>query len=71
MQFEPPLEPVPAAAPVVMNPGAENPPWSGLDLLIVGLVLVASLFLFSSIAFVIVLLNFVPVGYFLTRSHNF
>ncbi len=40
---------------VVINPGAENPPWSGLDLLIVGLVLVASLFLFSSIAFVIVL----------------
>jgi membrane protease YdiL (CAAX protease family) len=38
-----------------INPGTENPPWSGLDLLIVGLVLVAALFLFSSIAFVIVL----------------
>ena len=25
----------------------------------------------SAIAFVLVLLNFVPVGYFLTRSHNF
>jgi ABC-type transport system involved in cytochrome c biogenesis permease subunit len=25
----------------------------------------------SAIAFVIVLLNFVPIGYFLTRSHNF
>jgi ABC-type transport system involved in cytochrome c biogenesis permease subunit len=25
----------------------------------------------SAIAFVIVLLNFVPVGYFLTKSHNF
>jgi ABC-type transport system involved in cytochrome c biogenesis permease subunit len=25
----------------------------------------------SAIAFVIVLLNLVPVGYFLTRSHNF
>ena len=25
----------------------------------------------STIGFVIVLLNFVPVGYFLTRSHNF
>jgi ABC-type transport system involved in cytochrome c biogenesis permease subunit len=25
----------------------------------------------SAIGFVIVLLNFVPVGYFLTRSHNF
>ncbi|MGZ4732067.1 MAG: CPBP family intramembrane glutamic endopeptidase [Terriglobales bacterium] len=40
---------------LVPNPGAENPPWSGLDLLIVGLVLVAALFLFSSISFVIVL----------------
>ena len=39
----------------MLNPGSENPPWSGLDLLIVGLVLVAALFLFSSIAFVIVL----------------
>jgi ABC-type transport system involved in cytochrome c biogenesis permease subunit len=27
--------------------------------------------LLSALAFVIVLLNFVPVGYFLTRSHNF
>jgi ABC-type transport system involved in cytochrome c biogenesis permease subunit len=25
----------------------------------------------STIGFAIVLLNFVPVGYFLTRSHNF
>ena len=25
----------------------------------------------SAIAFVIVLLNFVPVGYFFTKSHNF
>jgi ABC-type transport system involved in cytochrome c biogenesis permease subunit len=25
----------------------------------------------STIGFVIVLLNFLPVGYFLTRSHNF
>jgi membrane protease YdiL (CAAX protease family) len=40
---------------LVPNPGAENPPWSGLDLLIVGLVLVAALFLFSSISFLIVL----------------
>ena len=39
----------------MINPGAENPPWSGLDLLIVGLVLVAALFLFSSIFFVVVL----------------
>lgn len=55
MQLEPPFEPVPAAAAVVINPGAENPPWNGLDLLIIGLVLVASLFLFSSMTFVIVL----------------
>jgi membrane protease YdiL (CAAX protease family) len=53
VQVEPPFEPAQPA--VVINPGAENPPWSGLDLLIVILVLVASLFLFSSIAFVIVL----------------
>jgi ABC-type transport system involved in cytochrome c biogenesis permease subunit len=25
----------------------------------------------SAIAFVIVLLNFVPIGFFLTKSHNF
>src|SRR5690348_922870 len=55
MQLDPPLEPAPAATAVVLNPGAENPPWSGLDLLIVGLVLVVSLFLFTSIAFMVVL----------------
>jgi membrane protease YdiL (CAAX protease family) len=56
MQIEPPVEPVAPAAPaVVINPGAENPPWGGFDLLIVGLVLVAALFLFSSIFFVAVL----------------
>src|SRR5882724_10568329 len=56
MQIEPPVEPVAQAAPaVVINPGAENPPWGGFDLLIVGLVLVAALFLFSSIFFVAVL----------------
>jgi membrane protease YdiL (CAAX protease family) len=55
MQIEPPVEPVVSPAEMAINPGAENPPWSGLDLLIVGLVLVAALFLFSSIAFVIVL----------------
>jgi membrane protease YdiL (CAAX protease family) len=55
MQIEPPMEPVVSPPAVVINPGAENPPWSGLDLLIVGLVLVAALFLFTSIAFVIVL----------------
>ncbi len=62
MQFEPPVEPVVSPPPVVLNPGAENPPWSGLDLLIVGLVLVASLFLFSSIAFVIVLHSSISKG---------
>jgi membrane protease YdiL (CAAX protease family) len=51
----PSAEPVPLPPAAPLNPGAENPPWSGLDLLIVGLVLVAALFLFSSIAFVIVL----------------
>ncbi len=55
MQVEPPVEPAPTTHPVTINPGAENPPWSGLDLLIVGLVLVVSLFLFSSIFFVVVL----------------
>src|SRR3984893_12451598 len=55
MQVEPPLEPVASPPLTAINPGSENPPWSGLDLLIILLVLVASLFLFSSIAFVIVL----------------
>ncbi len=55
LQIEPPAEPLAPPPVLPINPGAENPPWSGLDLLIVGLVLVASLFLFSSIAFVIVL----------------
>ena len=55
MQVEPPVEPVVSPPVVAINPGSENPPWSGLDLLIVGLVLVAALFLFSSVAFVIVL----------------
>jgi membrane protease YdiL (CAAX protease family) len=54
-QIEPIADPVVPPPPVVLNPGAENPPWSGLDLLIVGLVLVAALFLFSSISFAIVL----------------
>ena len=50
MQLEPPAEAV-----AQINPDAENPPWSGLDLLVLGLVLVASLFLFSSIFFAVVL----------------
>ena len=55
MQIGPPVEPVVSPPAAVINSRAENPPWSGLDLLIVGLVLVAALFLFTSIAFVIVL----------------
>lgn len=38
-----------------IHPGAENPPWSGLDLLLIGLVLVVSLFFFSSLFFVLAL----------------
>jgi len=53
MELDRPVEPAPPS--MAINPGAENPPWSGLDLLIVGLVLVSALFLFSSISFVIVL----------------
>ena len=57
---DPPLSEVqiePAATPVAVaiHPGAEDPPWSGLDLLIVGLVLVVALFFFTSIFFFIVL----------------
>ena len=53
VQVESPVEP--AAEPAPINPGAENPPWGGLDLLIVGLVLVAALFFFTSIFFVVIL----------------
>lgn len=52
MQLEPAVEAPPAT---VINPGAENPPWSGLDLLLIALVLLAALFLFSSISFSVVL----------------
>lgn len=56
MQLEPPVEPVaPTAAVAAISAGAENPPWSWLDLLVLGLVLVAGLFLFSSIFFAVVL----------------
>jgi membrane protease YdiL (CAAX protease family) len=63
MQIEPPPEP--AAPPVLavrINPGSENPPWSGLDLLVIVLVLVAALFLFSSIFFVLVLHSSLSMG---------
>ena len=51
MQIGPPAEPVLTPHQIRINPGSENPPWSGLDLSLIGLVLVVSLFLFSSIAF--------------------
>ena len=47
MQIEPPLEPAVTEPAIPVNPGAENPPWSGLDLLLIGLVLVVSLLFFS------------------------
>jgi membrane protease YdiL (CAAX protease family) len=50
-----PSEPVTAPPEIPINPGAENPPWSGLDLLLIGLVLVAALFIFSSLFFVLAL----------------
>jgi membrane protease YdiL (CAAX protease family) len=62
MQIEPPVEQLVSPPAVAINPGAENPPWSGLDLLIVGLVLVLALFLFSSIFFAIVLHSSLALG---------
>lgn len=53
LQIEPPAEALVPPSPI--NPGAEDPPWSGLDLLIVIMVLVAALFLFTSIFFAAVL----------------
>jgi membrane protease YdiL (CAAX protease family) len=55
MQIEPPVTPALAPPAIPINPGAENPPWSGLDLLLIGLVLVGSLFFFSSLSFLLVL----------------
>jgi membrane protease YdiL (CAAX protease family) len=56
LQIEPPVEAVVAPSPINPGaPGAEDPPWNGLDLLLVGLVLVAALFLFTSISFLAVL----------------
>jgi len=43
----PPDRPADTTPPAVINPGAEDPPWSGLDLLIIGLVFVVALFFFS------------------------
>ena len=56
MQLDPPVEPlVPTPVEIRINPGAENPPWSAVDLSVIGLVLLLSLFFFSSIAFFIAL----------------
>ncbi len=55
MQIEPPGEPVVTPPEIPINPGAENPPWSGIDLLLIGLVLLVSLFFFSSLFFIFAL----------------
>lgn len=55
MQIEPPAEPVISPPEIPINPRAENPPWNGVDLLLIGLVLVVSLFFFSSLSFLIIL----------------
>jgi membrane protease YdiL (CAAX protease family) len=55
MQIEPSAEPVAGPAAIPINPGAENPSWGGVDLFLIGLVLVGALFFFSSLAFILVL----------------
>jgi membrane protease YdiL (CAAX protease family) len=52
MQIEP-SEPVVLPPQIQLNPGAENPPWSGLDLLLIAVVLLVSLFFFSSVSLII------------------
>ncbi len=42
-------------AELAINPDAENPPWSGLDLVIIGMVLLAALFFFSAMFFILAL----------------
>jgi membrane protease YdiL (CAAX protease family) len=53
--MEPPTRPVHTAAAAPINPGSENPPWSGVDLLLIGMVLLAALFFFSAIFFIFAL----------------
>jgi membrane protease YdiL (CAAX protease family) len=53
--MERPMEPAVAPPAIPVHPGAENPPWSGADLFLIGLVLVAALFFFSSLSYVLVL----------------
>lgn len=49
---EPPNQEQPAQPPPdPINPHAEDPPWTGLDLLLMVLILIASLFVFSGITF--------------------
>jgi membrane protease YdiL (CAAX protease family) len=52
IQIEPPPEPGRTAADPI-HPGAENPPWSGLDLVIIGMVLLLALFFFSAAFFLL------------------
>jgi len=55
MRAEPPAEPALTPSAIHINPDAENPPWSGLDLFLIGLTLLVSLFFFSSISFFVAL----------------
>jgi membrane protease YdiL (CAAX protease family) len=55
LQIGPPAKPALTPPEIRINPGSENPPWSGLDLSLIGLALVVSLFFFSSIAFFVAL----------------
>jgi membrane protease YdiL (CAAX protease family) len=45
-EAQPPLSP-----PDPINPHAENPPWTGLDLLMMALVLIVALFFFTTVSF--------------------
>jgi hypothetical protein len=47
---QPNLHAPPQPVPEAINPNAENPPWTGLDLFLMALILIASLFLFSAIS---------------------
>jgi membrane protease YdiL (CAAX protease family) len=62
MQIEPPAEPAPTSPPAQIHPGAENPVWSGLDLLIIALVLLMALFFFSGLFFMVALRSSRPAG---------
>src|SRR5439155_15977453 len=55
MQIEPPAEPLAGPPAITINPGAENPPWGGVDLFLIGLVLVIALFFFSTLSIILVL----------------